>query len=50
MDPDAALIELRDRVNCTFDLAMLQDAFNALDEWLCDGGFLPKDWEYRNGS
>lgn len=45
MDPDETLIRLRERVNACFDLYELQELFNSLDTWLCNGGFLPTDWE-----
>lgn len=45
MDPDAALKRIRELIN-DGDSAdvMLIDAFQGLDEWLCKGGFLPKEW------
>lgn len=61
MDPDKALDEIRRLLesavkhesNDTLHLvpgviAELQESFQALDEWLQTGGFLPKDWK-RDG-
>lgn len=58
MDPDANLDELRKRVakaqSCIMagsslnkvedDIERACELFEALDNWLSDGGFLPKDW------
>ncbi len=56
MDPDAALAELRELLRSmasyegkdAFYLAGVaeeaNEKFNALDEWIKKGGFLPKDW------
>jgi len=52
MDPNRALENAREAVRLhglkpddldAFD--DLVDAFEALDQWLSKGGFLPKDWE-----
>lgn len=54
MDPDAALKELRECLEDNDgpagstrppDLDRAKELFHALDQWLCTGGFLPKDWE-----
>lgn len=57
MDPDANLNEQRrlasriverlenDRLVNENDYARLADLVLALDEWICRGGFLPKDWK-----
>lgn len=50
MDPDEALDRLREAAavagRCVDDMAVHQmiAAFNALDDWLSNGGFPPKDW------
>lgn len=58
MDPNATLSAIR---NVIFQLSaaesdsisMLKDIaeeFEALDEWLCAGGFLPTEWESNRKS
>jgi hypothetical protein len=43
MDPNTALAELRKyAIGSTSEWA---NFFEALDEWLMKGGFLPKDWQ-----
>lgn len=55
MDPNAALDQLRAMVrevlgvspgptDVDVDANQLAETFDALDEWLTGGGFLPKDW------
>lgn len=59
MDPNAALKEARemreamrawlavDCVRAALEAAeMMADRFEALDEWLSNGGFLPNEWEH----
>jgi len=53
MDPNAALKEIREILvySSTTDMSDLQRAaevFEALDNWLCRGGFLPDDWKDAN--
>lgn len=45
MDPNAALQKVRELIN-DGDSAdvLLVEAFEALDDWLSKGGFLPDDW------
>lgn len=55
MDPDTALRKLRDAVRRLdhssegqaqqADVDSAVDHFEALDQWLCRGGFLPHDWQ-----
>jgi len=58
MDPDAALTEARkalqlylrrysDKGTGLYEADNLANAFEALDDWLSHGGFLPKAWEKR---
>lgn len=59
LDPDAALIELRELANELirgFDCETEQhkavwfaEKFQELDEWLQAGGYLPMVWESRHG-
>lgn len=50
MDPETCLAEMRElaarlvnsRDETTLDLVM---HFFALDQWLTEGGFVPKDWK-----
>lgn len=51
LDPDVCLQKLREMLNALALGALppdeheeLLDRFNALDDWLKRGGFLPKDW------
>lgn len=53
MDPDEALAELRrlahdyteDQVDDEHEAALrLIELFQALDQWVCNGGFLPAEW------
>lgn len=51
MDPDATLTELRELYNDLQDGRLLApdgeravELFDALDNWLMDGGFLPRAW------
>ncbi len=48
MDPDVTLAEIRHLLFNEFDLYTLQLKFEALDDWLSAGGFLPEDWSYRS--
>jgi hypothetical protein len=63
MDPNAALLRMRELAKCWEDLRMRElakcwgdtndlkigqemvDVFEALDQWISRGGFLPRDWE-----
>lgn len=51
MDPDQALQELRELYNewqdndlDSADYDRFVQAFDALDNWIVSGGFLPKEW------
>jgi hypothetical protein len=49
MDPNEALKTIRYELNRSFtsyvyDEDALREAWEALDEWLKKGGFLPDDW------
>lgn len=44
MDIDAALYELRDVLADTGDMARAHELFDAIDTWLCRGGYRPEDW------
>lgn len=44
MDPDQALKDLREMIRDTEDLDLIEQ-FEALDDWLAKGGFLPADWQ-----
>jgi hypothetical protein len=53
MDPNTALTELREQVRATLDnadastsewLLSICESFDALDEWMSKGGFLPAPW------
>jgi hypothetical protein len=48
MDPDAALERIRELINDgdSADIELVH-AFQDLDDWLCKGGFLPKDWNKK---
>lgn len=56
MDPNATLKNLRaalDKISLAVPLSEFGDdiedaltAFDALDEWLKSGGFLPEDWNH----
>lgn len=55
MDPNKTLAELRSAAiwlyesdAYTADLEYVLSLFEALDEWLSQGGFLPADWQGRN--
>jgi hypothetical protein len=60
MDPDEALKQIREVVSkirndetartldAYAELETITDAFEALDDWLSSGGFLPKDWAYSS--
>ena len=45
MDPNETLKRIRGFINDgdSADVELIE-AFEALDNWLCHGGFLPKDW------
>ena len=54
MDPEQALLDARaacehwahgERGDRTFD--ELVNAFEALDQWISRGGFLPRDWQKK---
>lgn len=50
MDPNATLAIIRAQVNAIVwdeegDIVELAEAFEVLDAWLTQGGFLPTDWE-----
>lgn len=52
MDPNEALQIIRTETALyramgaeQLDVDRLVEAVDALDEWLSDGGFLPKDWQ-----
>lgn len=55
MDPNVTLRELRESANDILDHGEIDEAlafafalkFQALDDWLRKGGFLPKDWDNR---
>jgi len=48
MDPNVALRQIRELlrgpIKETHEGLMLSEAFDALDLWLCNGGFLPESW------
>ena len=53
MDVDLALVQLRAALKsleehacsfCWVDISPAVEAFNALDDWLSDGGFKPVEW------
>lgn len=55
MDPDVVLAELRIQATAVIDAAafpeisdgylIFVERFRALDDWLAEGGFLPKPWK-----
>jgi hypothetical protein len=51
MDPNEALQRLRQllaqpaELITELDVQHVRDLFDALDEWLASGGFLPAEWE-----
>lgn len=47
MDPNVTLNEMRELCKSLGDdnYSILVEKFEALDGWLCSGGFLPKDWD-----
>lgn len=48
MDPNEALRMIREWAAEEHELRDDEDiaaAFRGLDEWICRGGFLPRDWE-----
>lgn len=50
MDPTANLYELREILNAAGPLdvdavARVRELFDALDDWIGRGGFLPDDWQ-----
>jgi hypothetical protein len=59
MDPNAALAALRaaiadavaspDHDTYAWHAAAIIEHFQALDEWLTGGGFLPASWERNHG-
>lgn len=52
MDPNAALAEIRELVKRENDdqdgswAIAAVERFEALDEWITNGGFLPADWQH----
>lgn len=53
MDPDAALVVIRERIAQLkvdrrdphpADVSMLVEEFEGLDQWLSQGGFIPLAW------
>jgi len=53
MDPNATLTELRDLIDEYYEdgptdrlTRLLVDHFQALDNWIKGGGFLPDDWDW----
>lgn len=57
MDPDEVLRTIREIVqriteddHVESDLDELADAFESLDLWLSNGGFLPDEWKGANKS
>jgi hypothetical protein len=44
MDPNAALRELREAIHQD-DTHTAAERFEALDEWLSRGGYLPERWQ-----
>lgn len=55
MDPNKSLTELRQMVDAVSADQLvgitqrLAEQFEALDEWLTDGGFLPEGWAQNRG-
>jgi hypothetical protein len=52
MDPNATLAIIRANVSAIVwddeaDITELAEAFEALDEWLKTGGFMPTEWERK---
>ncbi len=51
MDPDKCLAEIRELIAgfqeeiSTDEVEELNEKFEALDTWLKNGGFLPRDWQ-----
>ncbi len=48
MDPNEALETLREaylEANEYDQVGAVLETFNALDEWITNGGFLPDDWQ-----
>jgi len=43
MDPDATLAAAREAYACT-DYERAAELFDALDQWISRGGFLPEKW------
>lgn len=55
MDPTANLYELREILNAPGALdadavARVRELFDALDNWIGRGGFLPDDWKHADGA
>lgn len=54
MDPNAILAELRDwakeDAGMNLEEARAMQLFNALDEWLSGGNFLPNDWQAKSNN
>lgn len=46
MDPNATLDELRSAVRGN-DIEKVFQLFEALDNWIISGGFLPNDWNRK---
>ena len=49
MDPNEALNRIREELELS-DNDVLVEVFNALDNWLTRGGFLPTEWERKKPS
>jgi hypothetical protein len=61
MDPDTCLAAIRNRIHditdrvdhgtlwaeTADDIALLIEHIEVLDDWLCQGGFLPREWNYH---
>lgn len=52
MDPNATLAELRRIAQRNLenegDLGRMAELFEALDNWILNGGFLPNNWNKNN--
>lgn len=49
MDPNETLRRLRELCaldNCHLFSTEIADLFEALDDWITNGGFLPTEWEH----
>ncbi|MFJ9365307.1 hypothetical protein ACIRRA_12930 [Nocardia sp. NPDC101769] len=65
MDPNTALAEIRELIKQYNEIGVwdvhdlrgvvnilieLTDHFHGLDQWLSQGGFLPKEWEWAHST